>query len=221
MRQVMIALTTVAVLVIVGCSGGGASGPLLVVYSSVYGVNALSTDQNITLHVGAETIETVLPYEQNASVIEKAVGSDNLAYYNVGTSVDYGITLLENSRTYFYAATDCNDSLGVEQRALSHIVADDMQIMIVNTSSDPVLTTDINISVDGVQVNPGDTKECDVTSVATPSAKDQNISVIFSGGSPAVWKVLPADVSADIVVYGTPPQEAAIIPLPRLTTDAL
>ncbi|MGB6020043.1 MAG: hypothetical protein WBF77_10685 [Sulfurimonadaceae bacterium] len=219
MRRMMISFTAVILLVIVGCSGS--DGTLLVAYNSVYGINALSTDENISLYVGDEVISPVTPYDQNASIIVKAVGSNNIASYTVTGGSELGQTSLQNSRTYFYAATDCNIS-NVTIEALYHQVGTDTQINIVNTSSDAFTKDDINISVNGVQVNPGSsTTGCAITAVSTLSAKDQNISVSFAGGLFDVWKILPSDVSADIVIYGTPPQEAAIIPLPRLTSDAL
>ncbi len=219
MKKSMISISTLIILLMSGCSGGGVDTSLYAVYNSVYGVNALSTDENISLHVGDEVIETVIPYDQNASVIEKAVGSDNHAYYSVGVSGDYGDTVLQNSRTYFYAATDCNDTVGLQDH-LYHMVETDTQLNIVNTSSAIFTDSDINISVDGVQMNGANTNACAVTSVITPTAIDQNISVRF-GGVLSVWKVLPSDVSVDVVIYGTPPTEAAIISLPRLTPDSI
>ncbi|MDA3946798.1 MAG: hypothetical protein PF439_08985 [Helicobacteraceae bacterium] len=219
MKRMTIGLMAVVLLALLGCSGGGNS-TLLVAYNTVYGINALSTDENISLYVGNEVIAPVPPYDQNASVIVKAVGSNNIASYTVTGGNELGQTSLQNSKTYFYAATDCNVSNATIE-ALYHQVATDTQINIVNTSSKAFLTDDINISVDGVQVNPGSTTECVITAVSMLSAKDQNISVSFAGGSFAVWKILPSDISADIVIYGTPPIEAAIIPLPRLTSDAL
>ena len=222
MRRMMIGFIVIGLLLLIGCSSGG-GGTLSVAYNSVYGVNALNTDENISLYVGDEMIETVLPYDQNASIIEKAVGSDNIVYYSVGDTGDYGYETLQNSRTYFYAATDCNDSNDEVVDHLFHLVETDTQINIVNTSSNSFSTTDINISVDGVQVNGDVTAKCIVSPVTLSSAQDQNISVIFSGESFSVWKVLPSDtnVSVDIVIYQTPAQTAAIIPLPRLTSDAL
>lgn len=219
MKQIIISITAFALLFIVGCSGGGGS-VWYTSYNSVYGVNALNTDENISLHVGDEVIDTVIRYDQNASIVEKAVGSNNHAYYSVGVTGDYGDTVLQINRTYFYAATDCNDSSGLEQRALYHMVETDTQFNIVNTSSDTFTSGDINISVDGVQINNTDTNACAVTAVGTSSAKDQNISVGFTSGF-SVWKILPSDVSVDVVIYGTPSTEAAIIPLARLTPDAL
>ncbi len=223
MRQVMIALTTVAVLVIVGCSGGGASGPLLVVYSSVYGVNALSTDENITLHVGDETVETVLRYDQNASIIEKAVGSDNHAYYSVGSTADYGDTVLENSRTYFYAATDCNDSLGVEHRALYHMVDDDAQIKIINTTSTTIPEGNITISLSdgggGIVVESNATDACTFRTLPIGSMTGYTLAVDFAGTHYSY--PITVQSSIDIVIYDIADENATIVPLPRLTTDAL
>ena len=79
--------------------------------------------------------------------------------------------------------------------------------------------TNINISIDGTQIN-GDIIECAITSMLESSAKDQNISVSL-GGSLVVWQILPADVSADIIIYDILSPNAAIITLPRLTSDAL
>ncbi len=223
MRRMMISFTAIVLLVIIGCSsdGSGGGGPKTAAYNSVYGVNALSTDENISLHVGDEVIEPVTPYDQNASIIEKAIGSNNIAYYTVTGGNDLGHTSLQSSRTYFYAATNCNDSSGRVEK-LFHLVENDTQINIVNTSSEILLKVDVNITVDGVQVNSADTEACAVTAVAESSAIDQNITVSFSGGE-SISRILPSDAntSVDVIIYGTPPQEAAIIPLPRLTPDAL
>ena len=220
MQRRIVALTTIVLLGIIGCSSGGSSGGISEAYNAVYGVNAFSADENISLYVGDEVIETVMPYDQNASIVEKAVGSDNVVYYSVGTTGDYGYETLQNSRTYFYAATDCNDSIGKVDH-LFHLVETDTQINIVNTSSDGFAAGDINISVDGVQVIiPDDIGVCGKTPVVMTSAKDQNISVSFLSGF-TVSKVLPSDSSVNVVIYGNPPIEAAIIPLPRLTSDAL
>ncbi|MEN8146844.1 MAG: hypothetical protein ABFR02_04420 [Campylobacterota bacterium] len=224
MRRIMMGFIAASLLLLLGCSSGGGSESLkTAAYNSVYGVNALSAGENISLYTGDQVIETVLPYDQNASIIEKAVGSDLVAAYKVTGGSEVGHTVLQSGKTYFYAATDCTDIGAVTQYALAHTVETDTQINIVNTSSDPFSTTDINISVDGVQVNNVDITECTVSPVALPSAQDQNISVRFSGGSFSVWKVLPPDanVSVDIVIYPTLSQTAAIIPLPRLTLDAL
>ena len=222
MQRIMIAFTTVVLLVMIGCSSGGSSGPLLVAYNTVYGVNAFSADENISLHVGDEVIETVVPYDQNASIIEKAVGSDNDAFYTTVSTGALGLTPLQHSRTYFYAATDCTDKDATQKYKLEHIVETDMQIKITNTSSDTVLENDINISISGMQIN-ADIPACAITAMPDTSTQDQNISVSFADGSFSVWKTAPSDVntSVTIVVYGTPPQEAAIILLPRLTSDAL
>ena len=220
MRRMMIGFIATVVLVLVGCSSGGGS-TLAVAYNSVYGVNALSTNENISLYAGDQVIETVLPYDENASIIEKAVGSDITAYYMVTGGDTFGQTVLQSGMTYFYAATDCDDG-AVTQYALAHTVETDTQINIVNTSSDVLLTADINISVNGVQVNVDDTVACSITAVDTLSEQDQNITVIFSGGE-TVSRVLSSDTntSVDIIIYQTPAQTAAIIPLPRLTLDAL
>lgn len=213
----MIGLSAAVLMVIWGCGGGG--GPLLADYNTVYGVNAVNGDDNISLHAGDEVIETVTPYEENASVIEKALGRDILAYYSVGAAGDYGLETLVSDKTYFYAATDCNDSSAVTHRDLLHIVEDDTQIKIVNTSSTPLSAIDINISIDGNQIN-GNLNACSVTAMLETSAADQNISVAI-GGSTILWKVLPAAVSADIIIYDAVQQKAAIVPLPRLTPDAI
>ena len=224
MRRMMIGFTAIVLLVIIGCSGGGGGdgGPKVAAYNTVYGVNALSTDDNISLYVGDEVVETVTRYDQNASIIEKAVGSDNLAFYSKTNGSPYfGETSLQNSRTYFYAATDCNIS-NVTIEALYHQVETDTQINIVNTSSEILLEEDVNITVDGVQVNSADTEACAVTAVAELSAIDQNITVSFSDGE-SISRILPSDAntSVDVVIYSTLLQKAAIIPLPRLTPDAL
>lgn len=220
MKRIMFSLSVIVLLVIVGCSGGGGGGSLLVAYNTVYGVNALSTDENISLYVGDEMIETVVRYDENASIIEKAVGSDNIAFYTASGG-EYGHTSLQNSRTYFYAATDCNDSLNITQDTLTHIVETDIQINIVNTSSDIILPTDVNISIDGVKINTSDIDQCAITAVDESSTVDQNITVVFSGGG-SINSVLPSDAttSVDIIIYNAPLQKAAIISLPRLTSDA-
>lgn len=218
MKQIIISISVFVVVFIVGCGGSGSS-TWYADYNSVYGVNALSTDENISLQVGEETIPTIQPYGQNASIVEKALGSNNTAFYTVTGGSSYGDVPLQRSKTYFYAAADCNDTSGV-QEVLYHIVETDTQIKIVNTSSDIVISGDVNISVDGGQINDTDTNACTVVPTVVSSVKDQNISVSFGSGF-SVWKVLPSNVSVDVVIYGTPPTAAAIIPLPRLTPDAL
>ncbi len=222
MQRIIIALITIVLLVVLGCSGGGGGGgSFTAAYNTVYGVNALSTDENISLHVGDEIIATVVPYDQNTSIIEKAVGSDNVAFYTVTGGNELGHTSLQNSRTYFYAATDCNVS-NVIIETLYHLVETDTQINIVNTSSEILREDDVNITVDGDQVNSVETGACAVTAVAKQSATDQNITVSFSGGE-SISVVLPSDANAsvDVVIYSTSLQKAAILPLPRLSPDAL
>ena len=222
MRRMMIGFIAIVGLLLIGCSSGGGGESLkTVAYNSVYGVNALSPEENISLNVGAEVIETVLPYDQNASIIEKAVGSDISANYTVTGGDAYGQTLLQSSKTYFYAATNCTDG-AVTQYVLAHTVETDTQINIVNTSSDILPTADVNISVNGVQVNVVDTAACGITAVDTLSEQDQNISVPFLG-SETTSRLRPSDTntSVDIIIYQIPAQTAAIIPLPRLTLDAL
>jgi len=221
MRRIVIGFLALVVSIYFGCSDTDGLGDkfLLLSYNSVYAVNALSTDENITLHVGQELPETVTPYSQEPVVVEEAIGIGNIVYYLVTGGSAYGETPLEKNRTYFYAATDCSVPTATVY-ALAHRVETDTQITIVNTSSGPLLAADLNISVDGVQVNGSDIGACGVNAVALPSAKDQNITVSFSAGG-TVSKRLPADISVDIVIYPTPPQEAAIILLPRLTPDAL
>ncbi len=221
MIRMMIAITAVVLLAILSCSGG-IDAPVRVAYNSVYGVNALSTDENITLHVGDEMIETVVRYDQNASLIEKAVGSDNHAYYSVGMSGDYGDTVLESSRTYFYTATDCNDSLGIEQRTLSHIVDDDVKIKIINTTSTIIPEGNVTISLSGgggVVVDSGATEACALRTLPINSIVGDTLTVDFAG----THYTYPITVqsSIDIVIYDIADENATIIPLPRLTTDAL
>ena len=220
MRRIMTVFSALALLLYFGCSnGGGEGGPLLASHNSVYAVNALSTDENISLYVGDEVPETVASYAKEPVIVEKATGIDNIVYYLVAGDTPYGRTLLEKNRTYFYAATDCNISTDTVY-ALAHKVETDTQINIVNTSSSAFSQSDINISVDGTQINGPSTDSCMITPVAVQSVKDQNITVSFPGGE-IVSKLLPSDVSVDIVIYHTPPQEAGIILLPRLTPDAL
>ena len=221
MQRIMIAFTTVVLLVMIGCSSSSNSGGISVAYNAVYGVNAFSADENISLYVGDEVIETVLPYDQNASIIEKAVGNENVVFYTTVSSGALGHTPLQLSRTYFYAATDCTDKDATQKYELVHMVETDMQIKIANTSSDLVLRDDINISIGGTRINE-DIPACVITPMLDASTQDQNISVSIDG-SFSVWKIAPSDVntSVTIVIYGTAPQEAAIILLPRLTSDAL
>ena len=219
MRQVTMFFSALALWVLTGCSDtdglGGTS--LLCSYNSVYAVNALSSDENITLYVGDEAPETVTPYAKEAVVVEKATGIDNIVNYRVSGVAAYGDILLEKNRTYFYAATDCNILTGA---ALDHKVESDTQITVVNTSDNALSSEDLNISIDGTQVNNEEIAACAVSPLAEQSVKDQNITVSFSGGE-VVTRILPEAASVDIVIYRTPPQEAAIIMLPRLTPDAL
>ena len=218
MRRTMIGFIAIVLLLLVGCGGSG-GGTLAVAYNSVYGVNALSTDENISLYVGDEVISPVMPYDENASIIAKAVGGNNIASYTVTGGSELGQTSLQNSRTYFYAATDCNVNTDA---ALYHMVENDTQINIVNTASIAISASDVNITLQsggvGIYVDSA-TDACSIRVLPVNSLQGDTITVSFAGTSYSYQ--ISAQASIDIVIYDIAAENAAIIPLPRLTPDAL